>query len=105
MKSGRQKGGQDVSQGVDDAMRGILRAGAKMEDGKKLRTGIDGQPEPQHVVRAAQSGSQFVQLEMREVEVTKGALVQDLCMLPSACEPRGDGGLSVAKDPFGSGKV
>ena len=40
MKSGRQpEAKQEVSQGVDDAMRCLLRAGAKMEDGKQLRTG------------------------------------------------------------------
>jgi hypothetical protein len=34
-----------VSQEVDDAMRGVLRARAQMEHGKKLRSGVDGQPE------------------------------------------------------------
>jgi hypothetical protein len=34
-----------VSQGVDDAMRGVLGTGAQMEDGKQLRCGVDDQPE------------------------------------------------------------
>src|SRR5215470_86731 len=40
-----QKGGQDLSQGMDHRMSRVLRAGAKMEDGKQLRTGVDDQPE------------------------------------------------------------
>ena len=42
--------GQDLSQGVDDRMRCVLRAGAKMEHGKNLREGINGQPEPEHLL-------------------------------------------------------
>jgi hypothetical protein len=37
---------------------------------------------------------------MREPEMGEEAFVQGLCMLPSASEPGGDGGLSVAEDPF-----
>jgi hypothetical protein len=75
VKSGRQKGGQDLSQGVDEQMCHILGAGAKLEDGEKLRARVDGQPQPEHVSIAAQPGAQFVQLEMWELEVTEGTLV------------------------------
>ncbi len=76
-----------MSQGVDDAMRCVLRAGAQMEDRKQLRTGIDDQPEPEHVVRTAQPGSQFIQLQVREPEVARcGALVQGLSVLTSASQ-------------------
>jgi hypothetical protein len=51
VKSGRQKDGQDLSQRMDEPMRHVLRAGAELEDGKKLRAGVDGQP--QHVLGAA----------------------------------------------------
>ena len=61
----------------------ILRAGSKLEDGKNLRQGIDSQPEPEHLCRAAQPGSQFVQLEMREQQSVKRALVQGLRVLAS----------------------
>ncbi|OLE50964.1 MAG: hypothetical protein AUG51_25375 [Acidobacteria bacterium 13_1_20CM_3_53_8] len=60
VKSGRQKGGQDLSQGVDDAMRGVLGTGAQMEDGKQLRSGVDDQPEPEHLCGATESGAQLV---------------------------------------------
>ncbi len=76
--------GQDVSQGVDDRMRCVLRAGAQMEHGKNLGERINGQPEPEHVCRAAQSGAQFVQLEVWKLEVAEIVLVQGLCMLTSA---------------------
>ncbi len=52
--------GQDLSQGVDDHVRRILRAGTQMEHRENLCARIDGQPEPEYVCRAAQSGSQFV---------------------------------------------
>ncbi len=48
---------QDLSQGVDDSMRQVLRAGAEMEYWYNLRAGIDGQPEPDHLCGAAQPGS------------------------------------------------
>jgi len=86
-------------------MRHVLRAGAEMEDGKNLRAGVDGQPQPQHLFVAAQPGSQFIQLEVRELEIAEGALVQGLRMLASARQPGGDGGLSVAEDTLGSGRV
>jgi hypothetical protein len=99
VKSGRQKGGQDLSQGVDDRMRSVLRAGAQMEHGKNLREGINGQPEPEHLLVVAQPGAQLVQLEMWELEVAEIVLVQGLCMLASARQPGDDGGLPVAEDP------
>jgi hypothetical protein len=40
----------------------VLCAGAELKHGKNLREGINGQPEPQHLLRAAQLGSQFIQL-------------------------------------------
>jgi hypothetical protein len=74
----------------------VLCSGAELKHGKNLREGINGQPEPQHLLRAAQPGSQFIQLEVRKVEVAEAVLVQGLCMSPCASQPRGDGGLSVA---------
>jgi hypothetical protein len=49
-----------VSQEVDDSMRGVSRARAQMEHGKKLRSGVDGQPEPEHLCGAAEPGAQLV---------------------------------------------
>jgi len=54
---------------------------------------------------AAQPGAQFIQLQMRELEMAKEAFVQRLCMFSSASQPGGDGRLSVAEDPFGSRRV
>jgi hypothetical protein len=42
----------------------VLCSGTQMEDGKNLREGVDDQPEPQHVLRAAQPGTEFVQLQV-----------------------------------------
>ena len=76
-----------------------------MEDWKKLRAGIDGQPEPQQLCGAAQPGAQFIQLQMRELEIAEEALVQGLCMCPSATQPDRDGRLSVPENPFGGGRA
>jgi hypothetical protein len=37
--------GQKPSQGVDDCMRGVLRAGTQMEHGKNLGARVDRQPQ------------------------------------------------------------
>jgi hypothetical protein len=87
---------------MDNPMGHVLCAGTQMEHGYKLGARIDGQPEPQHVFIAAQSGAQFVQLDVWEPEMTEGAFVQRLSMFTSASEPRGDSGLTVAEDTFGS---
>ena len=65
-------------QRVDDRVRRILSAGAEMEHRKNLRERIDGQPD--HLCGAAQSGAQFVPLQMWESEGAEGALVQGLCV-------------------------
>jgi hypothetical protein len=51
---------------------------------------------------AAEPGAQFVQLQMREVELAEEAFVQGVGVLASTGQPRCDGGLSKAEDPFGS---
>ena len=97
--------GQELPQRMDDRMRHVLRAGTQMKDRNDLCQGVDGQPEPEDLLVAAQPGSQFIQLEVREPEMAEGALVQGLCVLASASHPGGDGGLPVAEDPLGSGRV
>src|SRR5258708_8813647 len=83
----------------------VLCSGAELKHGQNLGERIDGQPQPEHVLRAAQPGSQFVQLEMRDVQVAEAALMEDLCVPTCASEPQGDGGLTVAEDPFGGGSI
>jgi hypothetical protein len=78
VKSGRQKGGQDVSQGVNNHVRCMLGAGAEGKYRNCLGEGIDGQPQPENLCGAALPGAQFVQLEVREPEMAEGALVQAL---------------------------
>jgi hypothetical protein len=83
VKSGRQKGGQDLSQEVNDLMRHVLRTRHQLEDGNKRRAVVDSQPQTQQVFVAAQPGAQFVQLKVRELEVGEAAPMQDLRMLES----------------------
>ena len=55
-----------------------------MEHGKNLRAGVDGQPEPEHLLITAQPGAQLVQLEVWKPEVAEIMLVQSLRVLTSA---------------------
>jgi len=48
-------------------MSHVLRAGAELKHRNHLGEGIDGQPQPEDLGGATQPGSQFVQLEVREV--------------------------------------
>ena len=84
--------GQKPLQGVDEHMRRMLCAGTQMEHGKKLCARVDDKPEPQHLFGATEAGAQFVQLEVREVEMAEEALMQGVRVLASAREPGGDGG-------------
>ena len=68
---------------MDEPVRCMLCAGTKVEDGNDLREGVDGQPQPQHVCGAAQPGAQFVQLQVRELEVGEAAPLQCLSVLES----------------------
>src|SRR5215469_14918607 len=90
---------------MDHRMSHGLGAQTQMEHGKNLGAGIDGEPEPEDLLGAAQPGAEFVQLQMRKVKVAERVLVQGLSVFASASEPHGDGGLSVAEDPFGGGSI
>ena len=88
-----------MSQGMNDAMGHVLGARTELEHGKNFRTGVDGQPEPQHLRMAAEPGSQFIQLKMREVEMAEEALVQGVRVPARTREPPRHRGLSKALRP------
>ncbi len=94
-----------MSQGVDDAMRTVLRAGTQMEDGKQLCRGVDDQPQPQDAGMAAEPCSQFIQLQVWEPEMAEAAFVQELRVLTCTSQPGGNGRLPGAEDPCGGGRV
>jgi hypothetical protein len=83
----------------------MLCAGTQIEHRQNLGERIDGQPQPEHLCGAAQPGSEFVQLEVRDVQVAKATLVQALSVPACASEPRGDRRLTIAEDPFSRGSV
>ncbi len=86
-------------------MRRVLRAWTELEHRQNLGARVDRHPQPEHVVRAAQPGSQFIQLEVREVQMGEVAHVQGVCVLASTRQPGGDGRLSKAEDPRSRGRV
>jgi hypothetical protein len=67
--------GQALSERVDELMRHVLGAGAELKYGKNLRQGINGQPQPEDLFGAAQPGSDFIQLHVRELEGAEIVLV------------------------------
>src|SRR5215469_4541431 len=71
---------QTLSQRVNEPMRRLLRTRTELKHRDDLGEGIDGQPQPEDLCGAAQSGSQFVQLQVREVQVAETALMEELCV-------------------------
>src|SRR5260221_3643403 len=90
---------------MDNGMSRVLRAQTEMEHGKDLGAGIDDQPEPEHLLGVAEPGAEFVQLQVRKLEIAEKMLMEGVRVLPSAREPGGDGSLTIPEDPFGSGRV
>jgi hypothetical protein len=101
VKTGRQKGGQLLPQRVDEELGHVLGAGIQREDGNALAQRINGHPEPQHLCGTAQSGSELIQLDMREHQLAEGALVQALRVRSCPHEPGRDSGMPDAKDALG----
>jgi len=77
----------------------VLRAGSELKHRKNLRQRINHQPEPLPLRLVAQPGSQFIQLQMWEVQMAEETFMQGLCMFPRASPPGGDRGWSNAEDP------
>ena len=94
-----------LSQGVDEQVRGMLGSWTQMEHGNNLGALIDGEPEPQHLLSAAQPCAQFVQLQMWRVQMAEEALVQALCMLACTGQPGSDGRLPVPEHPLCRGRI
>ena len=49
----------------------VLGAGTELEHRQNFRARIKRQPQPEHLLRAAEPCSQFVQLEVWEVEMSR----------------------------------
>jgi len=92
--------GQDLWERVDELMCHVLGTGTELKHRQNLGTRIDGQPQPQHLLRAPQPRAQFVQLEVREPEMSEAALMQGLSVLASPDQPCGYGRLPNAEDPL-----
>jgi hypothetical protein len=86
-------------------MRHVLRAGTELKHRQDLGERIDGEPEPQHLLGAAEPGAQLVPLEIGEMEMAEELLVQGLSVLARTTQPGGNGGVSKAEDALGGGRV
>ena len=79
-------GGQELSQRVDEQVRRLLSAGTQMQHRQNLSARIDGQPQPEHLGGAAEPCANFIQLQVRNVQVAEAALMEDLSMLACSSE-------------------
>jgi hypothetical protein len=61
-------------------MSHVLGAGTELKHRQNLGARVDRHPQPEHVLRAAQPGSQFIQLEVREVQMAEEAHVPGVCV-------------------------
>ena len=76
-KERKESRGQSLSERVDEPMGDSLGAGAELKHGQNLGARIESQPEPEHLTGTAQPGANFIQLQMREVQVAEGALMEE----------------------------
>ncbi len=79
----------------------VLCTRTELKHRKNLGERVDGQPEPEHLCGAAEACSQFVQLQVWEVEMAEGPLVQRLSVLACTSQPPHNRGVSKAEDPRG----
>src|SRR5258708_36263424 len=56
-------------------------------------------------VGAAEPGANFVQLQVREVQVAEAALMEEPSVLSRASKPGDDGGVTGAEDPLCGGWI
>jgi hypothetical protein len=82
---------------VDDAMRRVLCPCAEVQDRDELGERIECHPQPEHVGSVAQVGAQFVELEVREVELAEPAVMEYGAVLAGARHPPGNRLLGVAE--------
>src|SRR5262249_993538 len=61
---------------------------------------IDGHPEPEYLSTVAEPGTQFIELDVRQVQALENAVVEHGSVLPSSSQPGGDCGVALAKDPY-----
>ncbi len=96
---------QELSEGMDHGVGCVLRARTELKDGKNLRRGVDDQPHPEDLCGAAEPGSNFVQLQMRDVQVAEAALMEDFSVPACTCEPPRHRGLLKAENPHSRRRI
>ena len=96
---------QELSQRVDEPMSHDLGSGAELERRNYFRQGIKSHPQPEHLCGTPKPGAQFVQLQVREMQVAEGSFVQALRMFACTREPTGNRGLPKAEDAFSRGGI
>jgi hypothetical protein len=74
-----------------------------MQHRSQLADRINRPPQPQRVHAAPQAGADLVELDMQQVQVPEGAVVQRRTVPTRTCQPGGDGCGAVAKNPHGGG--
>jgi len=90
---------------VDDGIGQVEGAWAEAEDGDDLGGSVDRRPDPDVVVSLADMGPEFIELNMRTLQVLKEVRVEILGLEAGAGEPGTQGAFADAPDPFEDGDV
>ena len=90
---------------MDHGVGCVLCARTELKDGKNLRRGVDDQPHPEDLCGAAEPGSNFVQLQVRDVQVVEAALMEDFSVPACTREPPRNRGLLKAENPHSRRRI
>ena len=84
----------------------MLGAETELKHRKNLGERIDGQPQPEDLLRTPQPSAQFVQLEVREAQIARCERSFKFCAC-KVCrrQPGGDRDITIAEDPLGGGRI
>jgi hypothetical protein len=91
-----------LAQFVHHRMGEILRTCPELQYWYDFGEWIDRDPEPEHMSPATQPCAQFVELDMREVQVAEDTVVQARAMFTGTGQPGRYGRRAMAKNPRGS---
>jgi hypothetical protein len=88
---------------MDQSVGEVLGAWAELEGGDELGLGIEGDPDPEIVGLIAESGVEFIELEMANVQVAEEVRMNLVGVRAGAGEPEAQGGVGMAKETLDIG--
>ncbi|MCX6053768.1 MAG: hypothetical protein NTZ74_02415 [Chloroflexi bacterium] len=96
---------EPVFQFMHNGIGHLLGAWSKLQDGDEFGFGFAGDPDPDILIRLFDLGPELIELQMRQLQIGKKALMQLLPMGATAGQPGSDSQLPDAEDFFNGGRV